>query len=253
VTFTRTAVPTDAVDSAITTVPVDVPPSLPALGFPAEVFTVTENAHVATIPVTLGADADLTVTVIYTVGADGGVLVFPPGVTSQSLMVGIADDTVDEADEVLPVTLQVPTYAVGGLATALLAVIDDDLPPTVVCATGAYSLTENAQLTKIDAILSNASGFTVTVDYTVAYTATAAEQGTSDQAVIRTGQVAFAPGETSSPIVAPWGEGNRSGRREMSITLMGADHATLGETNCLTLNLGDSLPLNTIYLPVIGK
>ena len=105
----------------------------PEVRFSAEVYTVTESAGNAAITVTLSRAASFTVTVDVSAGGSINItetLTFTPGETSQVLTLPIPDDSIDEADEVIPLMLSNPMDAVlGEPYAASLVILDDD--PTV--------------------------------------------------------------------------------------------------------------------------
>jgi len=105
----------------------------PEVQFSAEVYTVTESAGSAAITVTLSRAASFAVTVDASAGGSIGLtetLTFTPGETSQVLTLPIPDDSIDEADEVIPLMLSDPMDAVlGEPYAASLIILDDD--PTV--------------------------------------------------------------------------------------------------------------------------
>jgi hypothetical protein len=101
----------------------------PTAQFSASSYTVAEDGVNATITVTLSAASGKTVTVYYatsngtaTAGTDytttTGSVVFDPGQTSKTFTVPILDDTTDEWDETVNLTLTGYTYATAGSPTA---------------------------------------------------------------------------------------------------------------------------------------
>ena len=133
----------------------------------------------------------------YTLAA--GTLTFAPGVTSQNISLAVVNDTTDEIDETIQVTLSSPTNAtVGSIATHTYTILDDDPLPSLainnVIVIEGNSGTTNANFT---VTLSPASGKTVTVNYATADgTATAP----ADYAALPTTTLTFNPGETTKTI-----------------------------------------------------
>ena len=113
----------------------------PSLGFSQDAYSVDESAGTATLTVTLDSAFALPVTVEYATAdqsaqapgdyaADSGTLTFAPGTTTQTIEIEIADDTLDEPDETLQVTLSNPTNAaLQGTNPAVLTILDDDEAP----------------------------------------------------------------------------------------------------------------------------
>ena len=109
------------------------------VGFGAANYSVDEVEGTATITVTLDAALSVTVTVGYATSDDtaiagsdyltvSGVLMFTPGVTSQTFAVSILDDTLEELDETIALTLSNPTNSTLRIPdeSAILTILDDD-------------------------------------------------------------------------------------------------------------------------------
>ena len=109
--------------------------------------------------------------VTYTAGSASSEVNFMPGVTVGAFTVAVVNDSSDGPNKVLPLALTTPVYATtGGLVTATLTVEDDDPPPSVQFASGAYTVTENAGVAVITVTLSVASEYTVTASYVASLT-----------------------------------------------------------------------------------
>ncbi|GIK43758.1 MAG: hypothetical protein BroJett011_75910 [Chloroflexota bacterium] len=115
----------------------------PTIQFSNSNYNVTEANTTVPIDVTLSAVSALTVTVDYATSditaatADGdystatGQLTFPPGSTSQTFSVTINDDTLDEPNETVGLTLSNFNGATPGSPTsATLTIVDNDNPGT---------------------------------------------------------------------------------------------------------------------------
>src|SRR5207249_9063515 len=170
-----------------------------------------ESLTPATLAVSLSAASGRTVTVGYSVnggsatggGVDytlaAGTLTFAPGVTTQNISLTVVNDTADEIDETVPVTLSNATNAtLGAISTHTYTILDDDPLPSLainnVIVIEGNSGTTNANFT---VTLSPASGKTVTVNYATADgTATAP----ADYAALPTTTLTFNPGETTKTI-----------------------------------------------------
>ncbi|PYQ65475.1 MAG: hypothetical protein DMF53_05440 [Acidobacteria bacterium] len=150
--------------------------------------TVTVQAQTANGSATSGSD--------YT--ATGPVtLIFAPGQTSQSFVVPVLGDTLNEGNETFNVTLTSPTNATIVKATGVGTITDDD-PVSVsisdVSVTEGNSGTVAATFT---VTLSNASTSTITVTYqTSDGTATAG----SDYVAVPATVLTFTPGQTSKTV-----------------------------------------------------
>lgn len=136
--------------SAVLTINDDDDP--PTVQFSALTYSVNEANITIPLTVTLSAASALTVTVDYatsdrtaTAGSDyliaTGTLTFAPGITSQTFSVAINDDTLDEPEETVRLSLSNENGATLGTPdTATLTIIDYDTAPGQ-CA-GIYSTGE---------------------------------------------------------------------------------------------------------------
>jgi hypothetical protein len=130
----------------------------------------------------------------------GGTINFADGQASQTIIVPICSDALDEPNETFTVTLSGATGGaiIGSPSTATVTIIDDDAAPTL--SINDVSQAEgNAGTTPFTftVTLSAPSGQAVTVDYaTVDGTATAG----SDYTAIPPTTLTFAPGETTKQV-----------------------------------------------------
>src|SRR5205823_6118863 len=186
----------------------DDPP--PTIAFSAASSAGSETATAVSLPVSLSIASGKTVTVNYAVvggtatggGVDytlaNGTLTFAPGVATQNINFTVVNDTLDENDETVQVTLSGPTNAtMGAIATHTYTILDDDPLPSL--SINNISLTEgtggntNATFT---VNLSAASAKTVTVNF-------ATSDGTavagSDYSAA-SGMLTFNPGQTTQTV-----------------------------------------------------
>jgi hypothetical protein len=237
---------------------------LPSVHFGTANYTVGEAGGSKTITVTLAGAHSLTVTVDYatsdgtaTAGSDyvaaSGTLTFVPGVTSQTFLVPITDDSLPENDETVTLTLSDPVNAnLGLLNLATLTILDDDPMPTVDFYRDAYGVDEDGSPATITVTLNTALGLTVTVDYATSDgTATAG----SDYTAI-SGTLVFTPGIAAQTFaVNIIDDTDEESDETVTLTLSSADNATLGSTNnpaTLTIKDDDSEEYS-IFLPLIFK
>ncbi|MDT4896592.1 MAG: large repetitive protein [Acidobacteriota bacterium] len=173
--------------------------------------TVTEGSTTATFTVALIASPTSTVTVDFatangtaTAGADyqstSGTLTFAPGETSKTIPVTITNDTTDEPNETFFVNL---SNASGGTIAdpqGLGTITDNDAQPTISINDTSVTEGDGAAVdATFNVSLSQASGFTVTVNYATADGSATA--GSDYQAT--SGTVTFNPGQTTQPVTVP--------------------------------------------------
>ena len=221
----------------------------PTVQFSQAVYTKDEAANTATITTTLSKKYGLSVSVNYATSNDTAVagsdytsaistLTFTPGQTSQSFSVPIINDTLDETNESLNLTLSDPVNAtLGAPADAVLTILDDDAPPTVQFSSAVLAVDENVGTAVITATLRAASAQTVTVSY-VTNNGTAIAPG---DYTATSGMLTFAPSETSKDIAVPiqddlFDEVDKT----LSLALSNSTYATLGDPSIITLTILDN-------------
>lgn len=155
-------------------------------------------------------------------------IVFPKDVISLPFAVPVVGDTVDEPDETFRVNLSSPVGATTICKSQGIATIrDDDATPTLSITD--VSLAEgNSGTTDFDFIvtLSSASGQPVTVNFA---TANGSASSPTDF-VNQTGQLTFAPGETSKPItVLVNGDTRVEPNETFFVNLSNANNASLSD------------------------
>src|SRR5439155_26417576 len=95
------------------------------------------------------------------------------GVTNQIIAIDIVEDTLDELDETIEVTLSNPTNAtLGATTTHTYTITDNDNPPSVTLSLSGSPMDEAGGVATITATLSAASGLPVTVNLAFSGTAT---------------------------------------------------------------------------------
>lgn len=183
---------------------------IPSVAFDAVTSAGDESVTPANLAVSLSMAAGQQVTVDYAVtggtaiggGVDytlaSGTLTFGPADTTMSIPLAVVDDTLDENDETVVVTLSNPQNATLGANTAHTHTIqDNDPPPSVAFDAAASTGDERTTPALLPVSLSAASSFTVTVDYAV--TGGTATGGGVDY-TLASGTLTFAPGETTKNI-----------------------------------------------------
>ena len=214
--------------------------SAPTLQFSSPAYSVNEGAGIATITVKRTGGLAGAVTVHYSTSnvtavagkdytATSGTLSFAANETSKTFTVMITDDTLDEADETLKLTLSNPTggAALGAPGTATLKIIDNDLPPQLsINNTNVTEGNSGALNAAFTVSLSAASGKTVTVHYA---TADGTAHAPADYTA-KSGTLSFAPGQLSKPItVSVRGDLLDEVNETFSVTLSAPVNATLAD------------------------
>ena len=114
-------------------------PASPPVQFAAADYGVQEGAGTATIAVTLGSASTYPVTVDYATSngtavsgkdytASTGTLTFAPGETNKTFNVTIKNDTTDEPEQTVVLTLSNPTNALLGTPAVATLTITDNAP-----------------------------------------------------------------------------------------------------------------------------
>lgn len=228
------------------------------LAFSAATYTVAEDGGTATISVnrTGGSSGEARIdyatsngTATAGAGADyittSGTLIFANGVTTRTFTVAVNDDTLDEPDETVNLTLSNPqgTGGLGSPSTAVLTITDNDPAPSISINdvtlnegnSGTTSFTFNVSL-------SAASDQIVMVNYQTA-DGTATVAGSDYQAVPST-LLTFAPGETTKTItVIVNGDATAEPSENFFVNLSGATNATIADNQGLGTILSDDTPV----------
>src|SRR5262249_4675679 len=149
--------------------------------------TVSVNFATASGTATAGSD--------YT--TSGGTLTFASGETSKTFTIPILDDAVVEGVETVNLVLSSPTggATLGSQATAVLTIVDDDVPQpcSLQFSAAIYSVNENQGTASTTTTRSGCSNGPVSVNFETSNgTATAGSDYTATS-----GTLNFAAGETS--------------------------------------------------------
>lgn len=226
----------------------------PTVQFAQASYSVGEaiGSGVATISVTLSAPSSQEVTVDFetsngtaTAGSDytatSETLTFPVGETLQTVEVPILDDGTAESNEIVNLTLSIPTNAVlGDPSSAKLTILDDDGPPTVQFQPAAYVINEAAGSVDVKVSLSHTSADTITVDY--ATSDGTAKAGDDYEATF--GTLTFNPGDlekTFSVSISP--DSLDEPNETINLTLSNPTNADLGvPDDKATITINDDDP-----------
>jgi hypothetical protein len=192
-----------------------------------------------TFTVVLSNAYDLPVTVSYTTtdgsalagsdyAATTGSVTFAPGETSQSIVVQVIGDTLQEYDEYFGVYLTGAENATFYTGAAFGYILDDDTPPTI--SIGDAWLVEGDSGTTLmvfNVWLSQPSGQTVEVNYT---TANNTAKTSDNDYVSKSGTLVFAPGETIQTIeIVIRGDTRKEKDEKFFVNLSGAVGGTIAD------------------------
>src|SRR5438309_2299974 len=184
---------------------------LPVMQFDSATYSVAEDGGSATITVTRTGVANDVSTVQYatsngsaTAPADytarSGTLTLNPGETTKTFTIPIINDTLDENDETINLTLSNPSGGtLGDTTTAVLTITDNDTAGTVQFSQASYSVAERAASVAITVTRAGGAASGVTVDYATSNgTAAAGSDYTA-----KSGTLTFGAGVTSKTFAIP--------------------------------------------------
>ncbi|MBM4261636.1 MAG: DUF11 domain-containing protein [Deltaproteobacteria bacterium] len=170
---------------------------VPTVAFNAVSSSGVESVTTVNIPVSLSVATEPTVTIDFAVtggtatgsGTDytlaSGTLTFATGQTTRNIAVTINNDSLDELDETIQITLSNPVNATLGAPTVhTYTITDDDAAPTVTLSISGAAMAEAAAAATITATLSAVSGQDVTVNFGFSGTATLNNDYTASASVI---------------------------------------------------------------------
>ena len=142
---------------------------------------VPESAGTVGCTLTLSMPSAFDVTVPFTVGGtnpagdystDASPVVIPAGSMSQDIDVTIVDDSLDEGNLTIVLSLGTPTNAsLGNASQCAVVVLDNDAPPVVQFSLAQVSGPEGGGTLPVEVSLSELSGLNVFVDFTLSGTA----------------------------------------------------------------------------------
>ncbi|MFM9035071.1 MAG: glycosyl hydrolase family 18 protein, partial [Mycobacterium sp.] len=210
-------------------------------------FTVALS-KASTAPVTVGyATANGTATAGQDYTAATGTLTFAPGVTTQTVNVGVTGDTTAEPTETFTLTLTNPSGAVVASAVATGTITDDDVVatlPTVSIANASVTEGNSGTATMAFTVsLSKAAAGAVTVGYATAN----GTAGAGQDYTATSGTLTFAPGVTTQTVnVGVTGDTTAEPSETFTLTLTNPSGAVLASavaTGTITDDDAAGLPI----------
>ena len=270
-TITIASIVDDSLDEANETVILTLSsPSNASLGTDStHTYTITDNENTPTIDfnttsssgaesvsskaitVDLSGPSGETVTVNYAItgtatgsGTDyslvNGTLSIASGDTTGTITISnIIDDTTDEADETVIITLSSPSNAsLGSDDTHTYTITDDDSAPQVEFSIDSSTGAEDVSSVAIAVNLSAASSSDITVNYGVTGTAT----GSGTDYTLANGTLTIVAGSTSGTITIAGiiDDSTTEGNETVILTLSSPNNAILGSDYIHTYTIGDN-------------
>ena len=180
-----------------------------------------------------------------------GTLTIPAGSTSGSITIAnIINDTLDEADETVILTLSSPGNAtLGSDRVHTYTISDNDDPPVVDFNTTTSNGAESVSSKAITVDLSAASGLAVTVNYAVTGTAT----GSGTDYALANGTLTIAAGQTSGTITIASivDDSIQEGNETVILTLSSPGNATRGSDYIHTYTIIDDETEESSSIPTV--
>ncbi len=162
---------------------------------PASVIaTTTSTVLVSTSPGT--ATAGTTGSADY-VALTNQLVTFGPGETSRTVQITIRGDFTVEPNETVVLTLSNPVGAAIGTPTAVLTLVNDDVPGSVQFSQATYQVTEGTATATITVTRTGGAAGGVTVQYRVMPGSPGTATGGGVDYTLNTGTLSFGAGDTS--------------------------------------------------------
>ena len=240
-----------------------------ALNFPTVYFTAASqsgNENVGTLQITarLSAAYPLDVSIPFTVGGTAtsgsdftitsSPVVIPAGGNSVDIVITVINDSIDEDDETVVVTMGSPTNAVKGTpSTHTATIVNNDLPPVVNFTTASQIADEDTGTVSATVQLSVISGKDVTVPFTLGGTA---QGGAGNDYTITSSPIVILAGQQTADISLTINDDTVTEPDETVIITLGTPtNATLGTPAAHTVTIRDNEPIcpSPDSLPFFGS
>ncbi|KKP34691.1 MAG: Calx-beta domain-containing protein [Candidatus Nomurabacteria bacterium GW2011_GWE1_32_28] len=231
--------------------------TVPAIAFNSTASSDLESVASATFGITLARAYPFNSTVDYTIsgtatggGSDytlaSGTATITAGQTTASVSVTIVDDSLEENNETIIITLSNPINSILGSNTIYTYTItDDDDAPTIAFDTTTSSGLESVTSIDIPITLSAVSGSDTTVDYTVS--GGTATSGGTDYTLATSGTVTISTGQTTANIsVTVVDDLVFESSETIEITLSNPNNSILGTNTIHTYTITDDDTASTI-------
>ncbi|MDB9841369.1 autotransporter domain-containing protein [Gammaproteobacteria bacterium] len=223
----------------------------PTIDFNATSSNGAESVSSKAITIDLSGPSSEAITVNYTVtgtatgsGTDyslvNGTITIAAGATTSTITIAsIINDSADEADETVIITLSSPSNAtLGSDDVHTYTIADDDGQPTVDFNTTTSTGAEDISSAALTVDLSAASSNNITVNYAVTGTAT----GSGTDYTLANGTLTINAGATSGTITIAGivDDSSAEGSETVVLTLSGPSNAVLGNDSVHTYSISDN-------------
>ncbi|MCY4132957.1 MAG: hypothetical protein OXF39_09995 [Nitrospira sp.] len=246
-------------DQGVRQPPSPPPPTRPTVAFAATASRAGEDAGTRTITITLRPAPSSSLTLRYTLAGTAtpgtdytirgvprrtGTLTVPANQSSVTIPVALTDDSTDEPDETVILTLTTGTgYEVGSSNVHTLTISGDgdggDPTPVVAFAAGISSAPEGAGTQQVAVTLAPPPTAPLTLTYTVGGTATPGRD--HDLPLANSGPLAVPAGSPTATITVTLLDDHVDEDAEtVRLTLTDGDGYTVGETRVHTLTITDN-------------
>jgi len=213
-----------------------------------------ESISPANLELSLSATSNQAASVSYTVSGgtatgDGvdytllgtGTATINAGSTKANISIAIIDDSLDEPNETIEVTISNPTNATLGANTVhTFTILDNDPTPTVSFTGAPYTIGEGAGIQTVTVTLTGQSAQTVTVNYYISDgTATAGEDYTATDSILT-----WNPGETGDRTfsVQILDDSLYEGNETINVKLLNFVNCEISGSNDATIYIEDDDP-----------
>ncbi len=222
--------------------------------------TVAEGVGSVVIPVTLSSQSSSAITVPVAVSGtataadftlSSATLSVPANSATGSVTLTVTQDTMDENDETVILTLGTPTNAsLGATSVQTITLTDDDNAPNVHFNAATQTVVEGATgAVTVTAALSAASGKAVSVPFTVS--GTASRPG--DHNLVN-GTFNFAAGATAAMVLFNQADDTIfEGNETIILTLGTATNATVNTPSVLTLTITDNEAMPAVQWAIASQ
>lgn len=220
----------------------------PTIGFGSSTSAGAESIASTLIPVSLSAASVSETSVSFTVtgtatggGTDytlaNGTLTIPAGQTTANVTLTVVNDTTDELDETVIITLSSPVNATLSATPTHTYTIQDNDNPTVQFSSASASALENATPVLVGVTLSATPAAEVQVTYTVTGTAT----GGGVDYTLANGTLTVPVGQISANIsLVIVDDAIADPNETVIVTLTNPTNASLGSTTTYTYTINDN-------------